>query len=109
MRYALYALMIGLWVAAAPGPANGQPAGAMTMSEAVAQLGTPSYDRNCADGTITLAWKRADGQERPQTQVDSAPARATRGIGSPGMVGRTGTRVMKFDAVGKLVWTRHVH
>jgi hypothetical protein len=109
MRYAVVAVMIGLWVAVAPAPANGQSAGATTMSQAVAQLGTPSYDRNCADGSITLAWKDGDGQDRPRAQLQPARAYTRRGIGSSHTGRRTDTRVMKFDAAGGLVWTRLVH
>jgi hypothetical protein len=109
MRSAVVAVIIGLWVAAAPAPANGQSSGATTMSEAVAQLGTPSYDRNCADGSITLAWKGRDGHDRPRTQLQPARAYTRRGIGSSHAVRRTDTRVMKFDAAGGLVWTRLVH
>jgi len=102
-------MMIGLCVAGALAAASAQPPGTMTMSQAVAQFGTPTYDRNCEDGTITLAWKQSEDRESAQVQPGVVRVRGRSAVGSQGVVGQKSTRVMKFDAEGRLVWARQVH
>ncbi len=77
------------------------------MHGAVAELGTPAYDHNCQDGTLTLAWKlRGD---HPQWQAASQiPAARFASVAPRGTSARKATVVMKFNREGRLVWSRRL-
>ncbi len=107
MRCAAAAVVIGLSLLAFAVSAAAQPPESVTMDRAVDQFGTPSYDHNCPDGTITLAWKGKG--EGPQWQPGwRARTAQYQRVGSRGVSGGKGTVVMKFDRDGKLVWSRQL-
>jgi len=97
MRY----IVIAVALLSLAGPATAQQAaphpplpalGQMTADQAQAALGKPSYERRCADGSTTLAWKH---RAEPIPLAVQAP--------------RVETLVGKFAADGRPVWVREVH
>jgi hypothetical protein len=107
MRYAILAIL-GLCLVGLVGVASAQVAERLTMDRAIAQFGTPTYDQNCPDGSITLAWKETDRREIARLQPMLARSRGKSAMAWPDTGGRQGTRVMKFNATGNPVWTRHL-
>jgi hypothetical protein len=98
MRCAAVVTVLAFSLLALPVWANAQGTQPITMDRAVAQLGTPSYDHNCQDGTLTLAWKGQGDRIEPPVGPRSRPDLSARK-----------TVVMKFDQRGALVWARQVH
>ncbi len=100
MRYTMIAIALLLLLAgsaaaqqAAPQPRLSQAAvGQTTADQAVATFGKPTYEHRCADGTLTLGWKRRAAPVHLAVQ----PARIE-------------TLVGKFGRDGRLVWVREVH
>jgi hypothetical protein len=85
---------------------HAESAPAITMDRAVAQFGTPTYDHNCHDGTLTLGWKGrgAEAARRPAL----FGTRWAQHRGAVGAGAGSSTLVMKFDPRGTLVWARQV-
>jgi len=108
MRLAMIIVGTGLVLAGALAGAEAQPPG-VTMDQAVARFGTPVFDRNCEDGSITLAWKEV-GQERLERLPANAPRLSPYHAlaAAQARCGRKAGVVMKFDAEGRLLWSREI-
>ncbi len=107
MRSAAAAVVIGLCLLGFALSANAQPAESVTMHGAVAELGTPAYDHNCQDDTLTLAWKLRSDQAQWQA-ASQIPAARFASLATRGASVRKATVVMKFNREGKLLWSRRL-
>jgi len=101
--------------AVAPSSPMGADVVALTIEQAIAQLGVPAYEHRCQDGGAILAWKisgaQVDPQERPTTSyakaVDAPSFRAV-AVRPAGVGEQRATLVVKFDSNGRMLWGRLV-
>ncbi len=107
MRSAAAVMVIGLCLLGPAVIADAQSPQAATMDGAVAEFGTPAYDHNCPDGTLTLAWKLRADQAQWQT-ASQIPAARFASLATRGASVRKATVVMKFNREGRLVWSRRL-
>ncbi len=106
MRSTAAAVVIGLCLLGFALSASGQSPQPVRMDQAVADFGTPAYDHNCQDGSITLGWKLRGDQ--PQWQTASQIPAARFAAAPRGMTVQKATVVMKFNREGKLLWSRRL-
>jgi hypothetical protein len=110
-----YALIIGLFLAvagcaaqqqaASPPPVAPGAVGTLTMQEAVGQMGAPTYQRACEDGSTTLGWKHQAPQSQSATPTGQGRFLVMYG---PSEADPKEVLVCKFDQGGKLLWWREV-
>ena len=74
----------------------------LTLDQAVAKFGAPSYERQCQDGTKTLAWKHAL-QPAPAAPVVHTVSNYNGRAAEP-----KANLVTKFDSTGHLAWARAI-
>jgi hypothetical protein len=91
--------------AASPQPVAPGAVGTLTMQEAVGQMGAPTYQRACEDGSTTLGWKHQASP--PQTTAPTGQGRFLVMYG-PSEADPKEVLVCKFDPSGKLLWWREV-
>jgi hypothetical protein len=91
--------------AASPQPVAPGAVGTLTMQEAVGQMGAPTYQRACEDGSTTLGWKHQASP--PQTTAPTGQGRFLVMYG-PSDADPKEVLVCKFDQGGKLLWWREV-
>jgi hypothetical protein len=101
--------------AVAPSSPTAADLTALTMEEAIAKLGLPTFERRCQDGGTVLAWKISGAQvtprERPTApyaQVVDTPCFRAVVARSAGVGEQRATLVVKFDSSGRMLWGRQV-
>ena len=74
----------------------------LTLDQAAAKFGAPSYEHRCQDGTKTVAWKRA-----VEATSTGSVIHTVRDYNGRAAEPKT-TLVAKFDATGRLAWARAI-
>jgi hypothetical protein len=88
---------------AAQPPMAPDAVGKLTMQEAVGQLGKPTYERACEDGSTTLGWKH---QASPAQTISPTPQGRFLVLYAPSEGDPKEVLVCKFDQSGRLQWWR---
>ena len=77
--------------------------GKLTVQEAVGQLGKPTYERACEDGSTTLGWKHSAA---PPASVAPTGEGRFLVLYAPAEKDPKEVLVCKFDQSGRLLWWR---
>jgi hypothetical protein len=109
MRLVLVGLCLVAVGCAAQQQAANQPqmapdaVGKLTVQEAVGQLGKPTYERACDDGSTTLGWKHS---APPPSSVKPTGEGRFLVLYAPAESDPKEVLVCKFDQSGRLLWWR---
>ena len=104
MRRLIVVVMVVFGLAGTAAASSGllDEASGLTLDQARAKYGTPNYERQCQDGSTTLAWKQALSPQTPGPVIHTV-----RNYNGRAAEPRT-TLVAKFDSTGRLTWARAI-
>lgn len=77
--------------------------GKLSLQEAVGQMGKPTYERACEDGSTTLGWKH---QASPPQSISPTGQGRFLVLYGPSEGDPKEVLVCKFDQSGRLLWWR---